>query len=73
VSTPLDGSLTVTTATGGVDLQLLTADRETVLATGSWESSGGKSIRYQVCGRRAFVLRVRTAGPRQLKVRITKP
>jgi|1185.fasta_scaffold02465_3 hypothetical protein len=73
VSTPLDGSLAVATTTGGVDLQLLSADRRTVLASGSWGPSGGKAVGYQVCGRRAFVLRVTTSGPRRLTVRVTKP
>jgi len=73
ISTPLDGSLAVTTTTGGVDLQLRSADGKNVLVRGSWRSSGGKSIGYQVCGERSFVLRVASAGPRRLKLRVTEP
>ena len=73
ISTPLDGSLAVTTTTGGVDLQLRSADGKNVLVRGSWGSSGGKSIGYQVCGERSFVLRVASAGPRRLKLRVTEP
>jgi hypothetical protein len=73
ISTPLDGSLAVTTTTGGVDLQLRSADGKNVLVRGSWGSSGGKSVDYQVCGERSFVLRVASAGPRQLNLRVTEP
>jgi hypothetical protein len=41
---------------------LLSGDGRTVLATGSWTSSGGKSAEYQVCGARSVRVRVTRSG-----------
>jgi hypothetical protein len=73
ISTPLDGVLDVATAAGAVDLQLRSADGKRVLARGSWASSGGKSIAYEVCGERSLLLRVTSAGPRRVNLRVTEP
>ncbi len=43
---------------GGDDVTLLSSDGRTVLATGSWASSGGKSVEYRVCGARSLRVRV---------------
>lgn len=65
VTTPLDGDLRlrVTVPGGGADdVTLLSSDGRTVLATGSWASSGGKSVEYQVCGARSVRVRVTRGG-----------
>jgi hypothetical protein len=61
VTTSLDGDLRlrVTGPGGGADdVTLLSSDGRTVLATGSWTSSGGKSVEYRICGARSFRVRV---------------
>jgi hypothetical protein len=61
IATPLDGelSLRLTAPNGGAnDVTLLTGDGQTALATGSWTSSGGKSVEYRVCGARSLKVRV---------------
>ena len=63
--TLLDGDLRlrVTVPDGGADdVTLLSSDGQTVLATGSWASSGGKSAEYQVCGARSVRVRVTRGG-----------
>jgi hypothetical protein len=65
VATPLDGDLRlrVTVPGGGAnDVTLLSGDGRTVLATGSWDSSGGKSVEYRVCGARSVKVRVTRGG-----------
>jgi hypothetical protein len=65
VATFLDGDLRlrVTVPGGGADdVTLLSSDGRTVLATGSWASSGGKSVEYQVCGARSVRVRVTRSG-----------
>jgi len=65
VATLLDGDLRlrVTVPGGGADdVTLLSSDGRTVLATGSWASSGGKSVEYQVCGARSVRVRVTRGG-----------
>jgi hypothetical protein len=65
VATFLDGDLRVrvTVPGGGADdVTLLSSDGQTVLATGSWASSGGKSAEYQVCGARSIRVRVTRSG-----------
>jgi hypothetical protein len=65
VATLLDGDLRlrVTVPGGGADdVTLLSSDGRTVLATGSWASSGGKSAEYQVCGARSVRVRVTRGG-----------
>jgi len=66
VATPLDGDLHIRVTVpggGGDDVKLLSGDGRTVLATGSWDSSGGKSVEYRVCGARSVKLRVTRGGP----------
>lgn len=66
VTTPLDGDLRirVTVPGGGADdVTLLSSDGRTVLATGSWASSGGKTVEYRVCGARSFRVRVTRGVP----------
>jgi hypothetical protein len=65
VATPLDGDLRLrlTVPGGGAnDVTLLSGDGRTVLATGSWTSSGGKSVEYRVCGARSVKVRVTRGG-----------
>jgi hypothetical protein len=65
VATPLDGDLRLrlTVPGGGAnDVTLLSGDGRTVLATGSWTSSGAKSIEYRVCGTRSVKVRVSRGG-----------
>jgi hypothetical protein len=65
VATPLDGDLRlrVTVPGGGADdVTLLSSNGRTVLATGSWASSGGKSAEYRVCGARSVRVRVTRGG-----------
>jgi hypothetical protein len=64
LATFLDGDLRlrITVPGGGADdVTLLSGDGRTVLATGSWTSSGGKSAEYQVCGARSVRVRVTRA------------
>ena len=71
LTTTLDGQLSLS-AGGSTDIQLMEAGRS--LARGTWTSSGGKSLAYQVCGRRSIDLRViRVGGPRTLALRLTLP
>ena len=61
VATLLDGDLRLRVTApggGGDDVALLSGDGQTVLATGSWDSSGGKSIEYRVCGARSVKVRI---------------
>jgi hypothetical protein len=65
VATPLDGvlRLRLTVSGGGAnDVTLLSGDGRTVLATGSWTSSGSKSIEYRICGARSVRVRVTRGG-----------
>ncbi len=65
VATPLDGDLHIRVTVpggGGDDVRLLSSDGQTVLATGAWDSSGGKSVAYRVCGARSVKLRVTRGG-----------
>jgi hypothetical protein len=65
VTMPLDGDLHLglTVPGGGADdVTLLSSDGRTVLATGSWASSGGKSVDYRVCGARSVRVRVTRGG-----------
>jgi hypothetical protein len=65
VTTPLDGDLHLglTVPGGGADeVTLLSSDGRTVLATGSWASSGGKSVEYRVCGARSVRVRITRGG-----------
>ncbi len=65
VATLLDGDLRVrvTVPGGGADdVTLLAGDGRTVLATGFWASTGGKSAEYRVCGARSLRVRVTRGG-----------
>jgi hypothetical protein len=77
VATPLDGDLRigVTVPGGGADdVTLLSGDGETVLATASWNSSGGKSVEYRVCGARSLKVRVtRRAAAARFTLRVVVP
>jgi hypothetical protein len=77
VATPLDGELHLRlTASGGGahDVTLLSSDGRRVLATSSWNSSGGKSIEYRVCGARSVRARVtRGAASARFTLRVTTP
>ena len=61
ITTSLDGDLGVRVkvpAGGADDVSLVTADGKTVLAQGTWDSRGGKSIAFRVCGTRSLNVRV---------------
>ena len=77
VATLLDGDLRVrlTVPGGGADdVTLLTGDGRTVLATGSWASTGGKSAEYRVCGARSLRARVTRGGAAaRFTLRVTLP
>jgi hypothetical protein len=77
VATPLDGDLRVrvTTPGGGADgVTLLSGDGQTVLANGTWSTSGGKSIAYRVCGERSVRVRVARGGAAaRFTVRVQAP
>jgi hypothetical protein len=65
IATPLDGDLRVRVsvpAGGADDVTLLTSDGQTVLAHGSWTTSGAKSVEYRICGARSFKVRVTRGG-----------
>jgi hypothetical protein len=65
VATPLDGDLRLrlTMPGGGVnEVTLLSSNGRTVLATGSWDSSGGKSVEHRICGARSVRVRVTRSG-----------
>lgn len=77
VATLLDGDLRVrvTVPGGGADdVTLLTGDGRTVVATGSWASTGGKSAEYRVCGARSLRVRVTRGGAAaRFTLRVTLP
>jgi hypothetical protein len=77
VATPLDGELRLRlTAPGGGahDVTLLSSTGRTVLATSSWDGSGGKSIEYRVCGARSVKARVTRGGASaRFTLRVTTP
>ena len=65
VAAPLDGDLRIGVKVpggGADDVTLLSSDARTVLAVGSWNSSGGKSVEYRVCGARSVKVRVTRGG-----------
>jgi hypothetical protein len=73
LATPLDGDLSVRLAQGSDDLDLL-GGRRTVIARGSWSSTGGKSLEYRICGQRSLTIRVRSDGrPSRFTLRVTQP
>jgi hypothetical protein len=77
VATPLDGDLHVglTVPGGGAhNVTLLASDGRTVLRTASWNSSGGKSLEYRICGRRSLVVRVtRGSAAARFSLRVVAP
>ena len=77
VATPRDGDfrLQLSAAGGGVgDVSLLTADGRTKLAAGSWDSGGGRSLAYRVCGARSLQIRVKRNGAAvRFRLRMTIP
>ena len=61
VATPFDGDFRVRVTapgSGADDVKILSGDGRTLLATGSWNGSGGKSAEYRVCGARSVKVRV---------------
>jgi hypothetical protein len=77
VATPLDGEIRIQVNVpggGADDVTLLSRDGRTVLATGSWSSSGAKVAEYRACGTRSLKVRVRRGGaaPR-FALRVTAP
>ena len=55
-------------------MTLLSSNGRTVLATSSWDSSGGKSVGYRVCGARSVKVRVTRGGASaRFTLRVTTP
>jgi hypothetical protein len=77
VPTPRDGDVRVQlTVPGGEigDVKLVTDDGRATLATGSWDSRGGKSLAYRVCGARSLRVRLtRNGAATRFTLRITVP
>ena len=77
VTTPLDGDLRLRLSVpggGADDVTLLSGDGRTLLATGSWSSTGGKSVDYRVCGARSMRVRVTRGGAAaRFTLRVTAP
>jgi hypothetical protein len=71
VVTALDGQLSATSV-GANDVQLLDGGRS--VARAAWTTGGGKSLAYQVCGRRTVALRVaRVGSERTVVLKLTQP
>jgi hypothetical protein len=76
VATRLDGDarVGVTVPGGGADGVTLLSGDGRVLGTGSWNSSGGKSLDYRVCGARSLKVRVtRSAAAARFTLRVVVP
>jgi len=77
VASLLDGDLRLRVTvpgSGADDVTLLTGAGRTVLATGSWASTGGKSAEYRVCGARSLRVRViRGDAAARFTLRVTLP
>ena len=61
VATPFDGDFrarVTAPGSGADDVKILSGDGRTLLATGSWNGSRGKSAEYRVCGARSVKVRV---------------
>ena len=61
VATPFDGDFrarVTAPGSGADDVKILSGDGGTLLATGSWNGSRGKSAEYRVCGARSVRVRV---------------
>jgi hypothetical protein len=77
VPTPLDGALGVSLKLPRgalLDLEVLSADGKTVLATGLWSGRAEKRISTTVCGQRSIVVRVTRRGgaPGPFTARVTR-
>jgi hypothetical protein len=72
LATPLDGQLDVASP-GSSDVRLTSNGQS--LARATWTGgAGGKSLAYQICGRRSVELRVvRDGGPRAVNLRLSLP
>ncbi|MFL5918883.1 MAG: hypothetical protein ACJ74L_04135 [Gaiellaceae bacterium] len=73
IATALDGDVRVELNTAA-ELTLASVDLHQVVAKGSWNSTGGKSAEYRVCGTRSLEVRVTRRGTaRRFAVRIAIP
>jgi hypothetical protein len=77
IATPLDGELRIRVLVpggGADDVTLLSRDGRTVLAAGSWSTSGAKEADYRVCGERSVKVRVtRGAASPRFTLRVAVP
>jgi hypothetical protein len=77
LATPLDGDLRIRLALpgiGGDDVQLFSSDGRTRLASSSWDTAGGKTVEYRVCGTRSVKVRVSRGGSAaRFSLRVTVP
>jgi hypothetical protein len=65
LATPLDGDVRIAVSVpggGADDIALLAPGGRTVLGRGSWNSTGGKSLDYRICGARSLKVRVTRSG-----------
>jgi len=77
VATPFDGDFrarVTAPGSGADDVKILSGDGGTLLATGSWNGSGGKSAEYRVCGARSVKVRViRAAAAARFTLQVQLP
>jgi hypothetical protein len=74
VPTPLDGKLHAQVQPGSDDVTLFAADGRTVLARGTWSTTGAKAFDAVICGQRSVVVRVtRNATARGFALRLSVP
>jgi hypothetical protein len=77
IATPLDGDLHLRLSVpggGADDVTLLTGDGQTMLARGSWTTSGAKSVEYRICGARSLKVRVTRGGAAtRFTLRVERP
>jgi hypothetical protein len=74
IAAPLDGIMHANVQPGTDDVRLFAADGRTLLANGSWGTSGTKAFDYEICGQHTFVLRVTAhAAARRFKLTLSTP
>jgi hypothetical protein len=74
VAARLDGFIHANVQPGTDDVKLFAADGRTLVASGSWGSSGTKAFDYEVCGQHTFVLRLtRHAAARRFTLTLSTP
>jgi hypothetical protein len=73
VATPLDGDVRIGLNTPA-ELVVRSGEGQRIVATGAWNSAGGKSAEYRVCGTRSLEVRIARRGTaHRFTVRISTP